>query len=75
MSIRTSFLLGALALGLACASAPKLWDPYPGCTPKQCRTWADECAAQCINKGNSSTEQCNATCEQKVPGCESSCPG
>jgi hypothetical protein len=67
-------LLGG-ALWASCATTSTRWEPYQGCTKAQCKTWADECVAECINKHTGSIEECNARCGGKVEACEASCGG
>lgn len=73
--------LGALALGLvaACATAEVTksarWSSYEGCNAAQCRSWYEECSAECINEQSASVTECENKCRGKIPACEDACSG
>ena len=65
----------AAVLG-ACASSmqkAERWAPYPGCNAGQCKTWYEECSAECINMRTMSVTECENRCRARVPDCESAC--
>ena len=70
-----SALLSALTIACA-ASGPKKsvrWVPYAGCSAGQCKSWYEECSAECVNQHDMSTTECEAKCRANVPNCESQC--
>lgn len=75
----TSLVLGALAAVAiaACATTGKSprWVPYAGCDANQCRSWYEECAADCINRHEATVTECENKCRSNISSCESSCGG
>ena len=80
--IARTFSLFVAALGLAAAigacatsgTSPR-WVPYAGCNANQCRSWYEECAAECINRHEATVTECENKCRANVGSCESSCGG
>ncbi len=67
-----SGVLFAIAAVHACASAPRRWVAYPGCSAGQCQTWFEECRAECLN-AKGAVQECQDRCQAPVGECQSAC--
>ncbi len=79
-TLRIALFAPTLLLMASCASGPEVkkaerWSSYPGCNAAQCKSWYDECSAECVNARSASVTECENKCRGKVPDCESACPG
>jgi hypothetical protein len=69
----------AMFLAASCAtsevSKSERWSTYPGCNAAQCKSWYEECSAECINDQSASVTECENKCRGRIPACEEACAG
>ncbi len=77
MKIAIMSALLALTALAACSSSMKSqrWEAYPGCNEAQCKSWASECSAECINNHDTSVTECENKCNARGQQCLGSCGG